>query len=1458
MKKKFLIASALILLISSIQQAGAVTGVPARPVELLAGAVDPDEPVRSIWSNRNVKCIDTAGDVERSMEGADLLAFYFDEREGELGFRVSMVNMIDPASGVDLFSREKPSIVILLDFMNGGRFTLPAGLEGNSTIEWDEAYLLDPFSAAGVQRAVCFSGSDWDPGAPEMKRAFIDEAGEYLEGAVSLSGAYLETSFVAMARDGRLEGGEEKSATGGIDSYTSAAARALISSADRTPIRFEVISISNGVVADRLLGDNLLPAATANCAFVHHGNQGLAYSDVFYGRSDDPGGSGFDEALEVHESTSIPGNFHLCAPLQTSTEWDHNNGDPVDFNGWLSAGVTAGWAGMITSAYAQHMMPFVQNDMNDWAVNVETQMTNLRYGYYPRVAWVPERVWLDTVFYPNAGVIDNLIDNWTQHGVWAVILDDDVHCQGYDNHQIHTISGSTLKVFPRDRNFTGKIVGGDGAGALQVLTDMSNSGYGNYRIALYAEDWEAAAEMGSWASSTPNAKETYDWFINKCQQESAWIAVWKAADAVANPDFQGVSMNITYGTYLEIGGTAGYGGGNNGWYTHWAGYVPYANGGDGYGYCDPQRGGNCKNFGTLWNDAYTALMAAPNNNISQAGWYVLMTNLHETAWHDGMGGEISGWELKYSGHMKNAMIYAEASHWANGEYASATGAYLDDIDNDGYDEMIIHNDRVFAVFEGIGGRATNIFSKGSDYNFSIVGVDNAYWAGTEADYNDVNHVALLSDVGPNYQHSLYGMQIVQGGGTTVEVEFTYQDLKKTVRLTSGQPYLDIIYEVGASTQYVQNGYSPGLVDLVWNAQMDRIWVSDAAYYGQRNPNNGATAAIVAGGGGAEHNFDFSGRIMKGDEIYGSGVFEMIFYAGKTTTPDMAGEIAELRALAALTDTIGPRVTSAVYFPGSYKLRLRFNQVTAYSSFEVTGVSMDDDDDGSAEMTLSSGTTVVETQDGYELTLQLTVSDAAVLDGLSTSSLELLMATGTAYDTNGNPNDEITNEDDISISYGELTEVTIDGYIDPAEWDICTLAVDDSTDSDWTAANEIDGLYIAWDSLYLYVALDGIVTSNSWLIYFDVDPGGPDGQTDLTAIDIWERGAIFTYPGFKCDFEYGCYQHQGAYDSDGFYRIESAVHAVDISDSVITAFDSNHGYGDSGGSELAIPWEVLYGLGEGNVPVDASISIVASLSWDPEPDGELGGDSAPNNISAVLPIIDNAYTFTVDTDGNGKPDPSDGEGPVLESAHRDTAGDSLVNVLFNEPVEESSAENIDNYEVYWTTIPSNTLDVISAVLQPDGRTVQLALESPVGYGWTLSVSNLTDDTCYRNVIAYASTVMIRGPLVSGGDMPSVYNGMLYQNYPNPFNPSTVIKFEVPGEVSDEKAAGSSSGIRVELAVYDVSGRIVRTLLSGTLEPGPGSVRWDGTNDRGMSVSSGIYFCRISGDGWWMTRKMVLLR
>ena len=64
--------------------------------------------------------------------------------------------------------------------------------------------------------------------------------------------------------------------------------------------------------------------------------------------------------------------------------------------------------------------------------------------------------------------------------------------------------------------------------------------------------------------------------------------------------------------------------------------------------------------------------------------------------------------------------------------------------------------------------------------------------------------------------------------------------------------------------------------------------------------------------------------------------------------------------------------------------------------------------------------------------------------------------------------------------------------------------------------------------------------------------------------------------------------------------------------------------------------------------------------------------------------------------------------------------------------------------------------------------------------------------------------------------------------------------------------------MNLRIFDVSGRVVRTLVDGHQTEGARSVNWNGTNDRGQRVASGIHFYRMTAQGFTETKKMVLLR
>ncbi|GEM_PF-5243928 len=101
----------------------------------------------------------------------------------------------------------------------------------------------------------------------------------------------------------------------------------------------------------------------------------------------------------------------------------------------------------------------------------------------------------------------------------------------------------------------------------------------------------------------------------------------------------------------------------------------------------------------------------------------------------------------------------------------------------------------------------------------------------------------------------------------------------------------------------------------------------------------------------------------------------------------------------------------------------------------------------------------------------------------------------------------------------------------------------------------------------------------------------------------------------------------------------------------------------------------------------------------------------------------------------------------------------------------------------------------------------------------------------------------GPRVDAGDVTPL---TLHQNFPNPFNPGTEVSFVLP------------EGAAVNIAVYDVAGRLVKVLIDEPLCEGPHGVWWDGRNGAGWRVSPGIYFCVMRAGSAVRTRKLVLVR
>jgi hypothetical protein len=96
------------------------------------------------------------------------------------------------------------------------------------------------------------------------------------------------------------------------------------------------------------------------------------------------------------------------------------------------------------------------------------------------------------------------------------------------------------------------------------------------------------------------------------------------------------------------------------------------------------------------------------------------------------------------------------------------------------------------------------------------------------------------------------------------------------------------------------------------------------------------------------------------------------------------------------------------------------------------------------------------------------------------------------------------------------------------------------------------------------------------------------------------------------------------------------------------------------------------------------------------------------------------------------------------------------------------------------------------------------------------------------------------------LPTLSVFRINQNYPNPFNPITTLRYDLP------------ENSYVNVTVYDMLGREIRTLVNQHQDAGFKSVTWNATNDYGKPVSAGVYIYQIQAGDYISTKKMVLLK
>jgi YVTN family beta-propeller protein len=191
-----------------------------------------------------------------------------------------------------------------------------------------------------------------------------------------------------------------------------------------------------------------------------------------------------------------------------------------------------------------------------------------------------------------------------------------------------------------------------------------------------------------------------------------------------------------------------------------------------------------------------------------------------------------------------------------------------------------------------------------------------------------------------------------------------------------------------------------------------------------------------------------------------------------------------------------------------------------------------------------------------------------------------------------------------------------------------------------------------------------------------------------------------------------------------------------------------------------------------------------------------------------------------------------------------------------------AKNVMNLRGYRETVAFARQELLALLFNVASGNLHLAGQASAD-GATISmaityVDGLIDDGITENddLARDIAKDINKGKVVRAGTIPLDTPNIMYtggrgkfglaQNCPNPFRDWTIVQFSIPEPV------------HVWLGVYDVTGRLVRTLVDGQERPGSYRIFWDGSDNRGQQVASGLYFCKFEAGGFTKTRKMIFVR
>ena len=177
--------------------------------------------------------------------------------------------------------------------------------------------------------------------------------------------------------------------------------------------------------------------------------------------------------------------------------------------------------------------------------------------------------------------------------------------------------------------------------------------------------------------------------------------------------------------------------------------------------------------------------------------------------------------------------------------------------------------------------------------------------------------------------------------------------------------------------------------------------------------------------------------------------------------------------------------------------------------------------------------------------------------------------------------------------------------------------------------------------------------------------------------------------------------------------------------------------------------------------------------------------------------------------------------------------------------DTTIVTISNNYFWFYGMDANSCNIVTFDINADSSIVSDTLVTFIAYSEALNCENQSEYCIFGDTTVFDIEISVQGVLNT--ENPYVPLELsLHQNYPNPFNPITSIGYDLPNDDF------------VNVAVYDMKGRLVKTLINNRENSGSKSIFWDATDDRNEKVSAGLYIYTIHVGNFRQTKKMVLLK